>query len=363
MPPGKKKTKIVLTEEEKQHLEKLVRKKNIPQKLAFRAQIILLDAEGLTNMEIAKRLKTTHPTISHWRKRFFEFRLDCFADAPRSGTPCRVSDELIAEVVELTLQTKPDGKTHWSTRQMATKVGLSRSTISRIWRTFGLKPHRIESFQLSTDPLFVEKVRDIVGLYLNPPDGALVISVDEKPQIQATKTTQPVLPMQPGSIEGRTSEYIRKGTTSLFAALDVASGKVTGKCYQRKRSLEFIDFLEHIDAQVSQELELHIILDNSSIHKSPPVKKWLIRNTRFNLHFTPTHSSWLNQVEVWFSLLERQQLKRGVYSSVQELENAISAYIKANNTDPKPFKWTKTADQIFNKLVRLCQRTLDVNRD
>lgn len=359
MPGGRPRQPITLTDEEREYLESLVRKKTTAQQIVFRSRIILLAGEGLKYEEIAERLKTTHQTIGHWYRRFIKFRLNGLVDAPRSGTPRSIGDKKVAEIITLTLETRPQGQTHWSTRHLAEKVGLSHSSIGRIWRAFGLKPHCSESFQLSADPEFVEKVRDIVGLYLNPPDGALVLSVDEKPQIQAIERTQPIIPMKPGQVEQHTSEYIRHGTTNLFAAFDVASGTATGKCYQRKRSAEFTDFLDHVAAVVDPTLEVHVILDNSSIHKSPPVKIWLLQHPQYHLHFTPTHSSWLNQVEVWFSLLQCHQLKRGAYCSVGDLEAAILGYIESTNNTPKPFKWTKTADQIIERVSHFCQQTLN----
>lgn len=359
--PGRKAKPLNLTEEERERLKALVRAGNTPQKFAFRARIILLSDEGLPNQRIAERLNTTNPTVCHWRKRFFQARLDGLGDLPRSGAPRTISDEKVAEVIEKTLQHLPKGQTHWSTRSMAKEADISRSTISRIWRAFGLKPHRHETFQLSTDPLFVEKVKDVVGLYMSPPIGAVVLCLDEKPQVQALSRTQPVVPTKAGQVERQTSEYKRHGTTNLFAALDVATGQVVGRCYERKRAVEFRDFLDIVCSGIEEGLEVHVVLDNQSIHKAPPVQKWLQVNSHVHLHFTPTHSSWLNLIEGWFSKLSRQQLSRGVHRSVHELIAAIEDFVDATNGHPKPFTWTKTPDQIFERLVRFCQRTLDAH--
>jgi len=273
-----------------------------------------------------------------------------------------VTDEKVEEVIALTLETKPKGATHWSTRSMAKRTGVSRNSVNRIWRAFGLKPHRSETFQLSTDPFFVDKVRDVVGLYMSPPANAVVLSVDEKSQIQALNRTQPVLPMRPGQLERGTPEYQRHGTTTLFAALDVATGNVIGKCYPRHRTVEFIKFLRHIDQSVPRELDIHLITDNYATHKSPPVKAFLAKRPRFHLHFTPTHASWLNQVECFFSILTRRQLQRGSHLSVRELEAAIQEFLDAHNEDPRPFRWTKSADEILDRLTRYCGAVLDTHR-
>ena len=359
MRTGRPRKPIILADEERKYMESLLRKGSTPQKIARRVKIILMSADDIPNIEIGKRLGITQQTVSHWRMRFLKFRLSAIDDAPRSGAPRTIGDDKVAEIINKTLHSMPKGQTHWSTRGMGSETGVSHSTVGRIWRAFGLKPHRKETFQLSTDPQFVEKVRDVVGLYMNPPDGALVLSVDEKPQIQALKRTQPVVGVQIAQVERKTSEYERKGTTNLFAALNVKTGQVHGKCFQRKRSREFVNFLKELDRNVDGKAELHIILDNSSIHKSPETKQWLLRHPRFHLHFTPTHSSWLNQIELWFSLLQRRQLDRGVYSSVSALEDGIFEYIEHTNDNPKPFIWTKTADQILGKVARFCHRTLE----
>ena len=273
-----------------------------------------------------------------------------------------MTDEKVEEVVRLTLETLPEGATHWSTRQMAKRARVSQSAVSRIWRAFGLKPHRAETFQLSRDPFFIEKLRDVVGLYLDPPDRALVLSVDEKSQIQALIRTQPVLPLRPGQLEGRTPEYSRNGTTSLFAALDVATGHVIGRCYRRHRTKEFVKFLRLIDRSVDPSLDLHLVLDNYATHKAPAVKAFLNRHPRFHLHFTPTHASWLNQVEGFFAILTNRQLRRGSHHSVAELERAIREFLDAHNKEPRPFRWTKTADEILDKLARYCGALLEGER-
>jgi len=358
MPAGRPRKKLELNEKERDYLEKLVRSGNTPQKLAKRAQMLLMSADDVSNTEIAKEVGTTHQTVSHWRNRFFEYGVEGIGDAPRPGAPRTISDEQVAEVIEKTLQSQPEGQTHWSTRSMAKEVGLGRSSISRIWRAFGLKPHRHETFQLSTDPYFIEKVRDVIGLYMNPPVGALVLCIDEKPQIQALERTQAVVPMKPGQIERHTPEYKRRGVTNLFAALEVATGAVVGQCSNRKRALEFREFLDTLSKGFDEGDEVHIVLDNSSIHKTPSIKKWLQMHPNVQFHFTPTHSSWLNLIESWFAKLTRQQLHRGVYHSVQELEAAILAYIEANNDAPVPFIWTRTADQVLERIGHFCKRTL-----
>ena len=350
---------IELTEEERQVLEGYARRRTTAQALALRARIVLRCAEGGENTAIAKELKLDRNTVGRWRRRFHRLRLAGLHDEPRPGAPRKVTDEKVERVIVATLETTPKGATHWSTRDMAKHSGLSHSTIGRIWRTFGLKPHRSETFQLSNDPLFIEKVRDIVGLYLNPPESAIVLCVDEKSQVQALNRTQPALPMMTGRPELQTHTYIRNGTTALFAALDVATGRVLGQCRRRHRASEFLKFLNQIDASVPDELDVHIILDNLSTHKTPAVHRWFLRHPRYHLHFTPTYSSWLNQVERWFALLETKALKRGVHRSTAELEKAIYEFIEASNENPRPFAWTKSADDIFASLKRFCARTLE----
>jgi transposase len=360
MPKGKA-TPVVPAAEERAELEALVRRRKTAQDLVLRARIVLRCAEGATNQAVAAEVGVCAHTVGKWRERFAVHRLEGLRDEPRSGAPRTVTDERIAELLVRTLEAAPENATHWSTRSMAAACGLSPATVQRVWRAFGLKPHRVETFKLSSDPEFVEKVRDIVGLYLNPPDRALVLCVDEKTEMQAVERTQPVLPMRPGQPERRTSDYIRHGTSSLFAALDVAVGKVVGRCYRRHRTEEFRDFLAAVDAAVPADLEVHVVLDNASIHKAPPVRDWLAGRPRYHLHFTPTASSWLNQVERFFALLTARQLKRGTHRSVEELEAAVLTYVEHHNTEPKPFRWTRSADEILARVVRYCSRTLAVH--
>ena len=330
--------------------------------VVFRAKIILKCASSLSNSTVARELRTTHFTVGFWRNRFIRNGgIDALFDEPRPGVPRHIGDDKIEGVVKATLESRPKGATHWSTRLMAKKLGLSQSTVSRIWRVFGLKFHRSETFQLSADPQFVEKVRDVVGLYTSPPTNALVLSVDEKSQIQALNRTQPVLPMRPGQVQRHTHEYERNGTTSLFAALDVATGHVVGKCFSRHRSAEFKKFLDYLDLQIAPELEVHIILDNYATHKTPLIKRWLQRRPRYHLHFTPTHSSWINQVERWFALLSQRQIKRGSHRTVAQLEAAIKEFIAAHNNDPRPFQWTKNADDILKSVQRFATQTLELH--
>ena len=326
----------------------------------MRAEIVLLAADGMTNLAIAERLGITRVTVAMWRRRFAAKRLDGLADEPRPGAPRTIGDEKIAEVVTATLETMPAAATHWSTRSMAKATGVSISTVHRIWRAFSLQPHRSETFKLSTDPLFVDKVHDIVGLYLDPPDRALVLCVDEKSHIQALDRTQPLLPMRPGQAERRTHDYKRHGTTSLFAALDVKAGTIIGKCMPRHRAQEFRRFLDTVENTVPADLDIHVIMDNASSHKTKLIRDWFAKRPRWHTHFTPTSSSWINQVERFFALLTEQQIKRGAHRSIKELEAAIAAYIDARNADPKPFRWTKTAEDILASIERFCRRTLAV---
>jgi transposase len=321
---------------------------------------VLLAADGTTNLAIAEQLGVTRVTVATWRKRFAAKRLEGLADEPRPGAPRKIGDEKIAEVVTTTLERMPAAATHWSTRSMAKASGLSISTVHRIWRAFSLQPHRSETFKLSADPLFVDKVRDIVGLYLNPPDHALVLCVDEKSQIQALDRTQPLLPMRPGQAERRTHDYRRHGTTSLFAALDVKAGTIIGKCMPRHRVQELRRFLDTVEKHVPADLDIHIVMDNASSHKTKLIRDWFAKRRRWHMHFTPTSSSWINQVERFFALLTDQQIKRGAHRSTAALEAAIAAYIDARNADPKPFRWTKTADDILASIERFCHRTIAV---
>jgi len=356
---GRQLAPLSVTAEERESLERWTRRLKTGQALAQRARIILESASGKSNTEIARRLRITKQMVGKWRTRFLAKRLDGLLDEPRPGTPRRLSDAEVERVLTLTLESTPKNATHWSTRSLAAACGLSRSSVHRVWQAFALAPHRSESFKLSTDPLFIDKVRDIVGLYLNPPDKALVLCVDEKSQIQALDRSQPILPMRPGQVERRAHDYKRHGTTSLFAALDAKSGKVIGQLHRRHRALEFRKFLDKIDAEVPPEFAVHLILDNYSTHKTAAIKRWLLRHPRFQLHFTPTSSSWLNLVERWFALLTEQQLRRGVFRSTCSLETTIRNYINAHNEEPKPFIWTKTADEILESVARFCQRTLE----
>jgi transposase len=356
MRTGRPITPLSLTAEERERLQEWARRPKTAQALAQRSRIVLECATGRPNIEVAGKLGITHQTVGKWRQRFLEQRLDGLLDEPRPGAPRQVSDAQLERVVRLTLESIPADATHWSTRAMARRSGLSQTMISRIWRAFALQPHRVEGFKLSKDPLFIEKVRDIVGLYLNPPDRALVLCVDEKAQIQALDRSQPLLPLRPGQAERRTPDYLRHGTTNLFAALDARTGVVIGEFHQRHRTQEFRSFLATIDAAVPDELELHLILDNYGTHKTPAIKRWLLRHPRFHLHFTPTSGSWLNLVERWFGLLTEKQLRRGVHRSTRELQDAISAYLEHHNRHPQPFIWTKTADQILDSVARFCKR-------
>lgn len=358
---GRPKAPLVLTETEQDELRRASRRTRTNRQLAFRAKLVLSCAQGLNNREVARRHHTSDQTVCKWRKRFVEGRMASLYDEPRVGGERKFSDEEIERVVVETLETKPKGKTHWSTRSMAKKAGMSHTTIGHIWRTFGLQPHIVETFKISDDPQFVGKVRDVVGLYMQPPDHAVVFSVDEKSGIQALERAQPVLPMDLGQPERQTHNYVRHGTLDLFAALNVATGEVIARCKKRHRARDFVSFLRELDAAVEPHLEVHIILDNLSAHKAREVKRWLVRHPRFRLHFTPTYSSWLNLVERFFGLLTQQALQRGSHTSVNQLRRAILAYVDAHNDDPKPFKWTKSADQILDKVQRFGQRTLQVH--
>jgi transposase len=344
---------------ERTTLQQWTRRPRTAQALAQRARIILACGDGQSNAAVASRLRVTRPTVGKWRARFLSQRLDGLLDEPRPGAPRTITDADVERVLARTLETLPRDATHWSTRAMAQASGLSQSAISRIWRAFGLQPHRTETFKLSQDPLFIEKVRDVVGLYLNPPDKALVLCVDEKAQIQALDRTRPLLPMRPGQVERRTHDYRRHGTTSLFAALNVKTGQVIGQLHQRQRTREFRQFLDTIEANVPAQLDVHLILDNYGTHKTALIQRWLLKRPRFHVHFTPTSASWLNLVERWFALLTEKQLRRGVHRSTQALRAAIRAYIAFTNEQPKPFVWTKTADEILASVARFCRRTSD----
>ena len=356
---GRPKAELKLTAAERQQLQAWTRRRKTAQALALRSRIVLACANGRDNRTVADELAVTPQTVSKWRGRFVRERLDGLTDAPRPGAPRTVQDADVETVITRTLETKPKDATHWSTRAMAQQTGLSQSTISRIWRAFGLQPHRQETFKLSTDPLFVEKTRDIVGLYLDPPVKAMVLCVDEKSQIQALDRTQPVLPLAPGVPERRTHDYLRHGTTTLFAALDIATGEVIGRLHRRHRSQEFLKFLKTIDQRVPEDLDVHLVMDNYGTHKTQAVKNWFVRHPRFHVHFTPTSASWLNQVERWFATLTQKQIRRGTHRSTHQLEQAIRDYLATNNADPKPFVWSKTADEIFASIQRFCLRISD----
>ena len=356
---GRPKSKLLLTSEERKSLEGWAQRRKTAQALALRARIVLACADGRSNTEMAATLRLCKQTVGKWRGRFVAHRLDGLLDEPRPGAPRLISDREVERVITLTLESTPAQATHWSTRLMARRCGLSQSAVSRIWRAFALQPHRSKSFKLSRDPLFVEKVRDIAGLYLNPPERALVLCVDEKAQIQALDRTQPLLPMRPGQIERRTHDYERHGTTSLFAALEMASGKVIGECHRRHRAREFRRFLDTVETATPPALDVHLILDNYGTHKTPLIHRWRVRHPRYHLHFTPTGSSWVNLVERWFAILTERQLRRGVHRSTRELEAALQRYVETYNQDPKPFAWTKTADEILQAVARFCNRTYD----
>jgi transposase len=354
---GRPKAELVLSAEDQATLTRWTARRTTAQALALRSRIVLRCATGLSNMAVARELGVTDQTVCKWRGRFVQKGPAGLLDEPRSGVPRKISDDQVEAVIVKTLESTPHNATHWSTRSMAAATGLSRPTISRIWRAFGLQPHRTETFKLSPDPQLVEKVRDIVGLYLNPPERALVLCADEKSHIQALDRTRPILPMCPGQVERRTHDYQRHGTTSLFAALDVATGRVIGELHRRHRSTEFRKFLDRIDAQVPTDLEVHLILDNYGTHKTPLIHRWLLRHPRFHLHFTPTYASWINQVERWFAALTDKQIRRGSHRSTRALEDAIRVYLATYNADPKPFVWVKTADDILASIARFALRT------
>jgi transposase len=347
---------LILTPSERETLERWARRAKTAQAVAQRARLILGCAAGRTNTMVAHELWVTKQTVGKWRSRFLLRRLDGLLDEPRPGAPRTITDTQVERVLTRTLESTPVDATHWSTRSMAQASGLSRSAVHRIWRAFALQPHRTETFKLSADPLFIEKVRDIVGLYLRPPDRALVLCVDEKSQIQALDRTQPLLPMRPGQVERRTHDYARHGTTSLFAALDAKTGTVIGQFHRRHRSVEFRKFLDTLDAEVPDDLDVHLILDNYGTHKTAVIRRWLAKRPRFQVHFTPTSASWLNLVERWFAALTEKQIKRGAHPSTRALEAAIRHYIAVTNEGPKPFVWTKTADEILASVARFCHR-------
>jgi transposase len=356
---GRNAAAVELREGDRAQLEGWARRRKTAQALALRTRIILQAAEGVSATETAGRLQLHLQTVGKWRRRYAERGLDGLLDEPRPGQPRKITDAQVEAVITRTLESKPVDATHWSTRSMARASGLNQTAISRIWRAFALQPQRQESFKLSRDPLFIDKVRDIVGLYLTPPDRALVLCVDEKSQIQALERTAPLLPMRPGLAERRAQDYLRHGTTSLFAALDIHTGKVIGQMHRRHRSAEFRQFLATIDARVPPELELHVVMDNYATHKTASIQRWLVQHPRFHIHFTPTSARWLNQVERFFAALTEKQIRRGSFRSTRELEAAIRHYLDHHNAHAKPFTWTKSADAILDSLARYCRRIND----
>lgn len=358
---GRPMAELAVTSLERSELVRLTNRARVNRSLAFRAKVVLACADGQTNSVVARTHRTTNQTVGKWRRRFVEHRLDGLYDEPRVGAPRKFSDDDVEAVIVKTLESTPKGRTHWSTRKMADKAGMSHTLVAHIWRTFGLQPHLSESFKMSPDPQLVAKLRDVVGLYTNPPDNAVVFAFDEKSQIQALQRAQPILPMDFGQPERRTGNYLRHGTLDLFAALNVATGKVIARCKQQHRSADFLDFLREIDRQVAPGLQIHVVLDNLSAHKSPLVKRWLLRTPRFHFHFTPTYSSWLNLVERFFGLLTEEALKRGSHTSIPQLRQTILDYVDVHNDEGKPFKWTKTADEILEKMRRFGLRTQKVH--
>jgi len=353
---GRPKAALILSDVERSTLLSWSRRRQTAQSLALRSRIVLECAAGASNQDVAAKFGVGPHMVSKWRSRFVQRRLRGLSDEYRSGAPRKITDEKVEAVVRMTIEEMPQDATHWSTRSMAREVGLAPSSIGRIWQAFGLQPHRVETFKLSTDPLLIDKVRDVVGLYLDPPERALVLCVDEKSQIQALDRSQPVLPLRPGVVERRAHDYVRHGTTSLFAALDAASGRVIGQLHHRHRAQEFRRFLVRIDQEVPAELDVHLILDNYATHKAPSVKNWLLRHPRFHLHFTPTSGSWLNLVERWFAELTNKKVRRGVHASVRDLEADIVQWIELWNENPRPFRWLKTADEILASIARFCTR-------
>ena len=356
MARGRPKRELVLSDDERDTLERWARRRTTAQALALRCRIVLACAEGGNNLEVAARLGVGDHTVGKWRNRFIDRRLDGLHDEPRPGKPRTIGDDDVERVIVKTLEETPRDATHWSTRSMAKATGMSQTAVSKIWRAFGLKPHLVDSFKLSPDPLFIDKVRDVVGLYLNPPDAAVVLCVDEKTQVQALDRTAPVLPLLPGTPARQTHDYKRNGTTNLYAALDVASGQVIADLAPRHRAEEFRKFLNLIDKSVPDHLDVHVIVDNNATHKTPSIQRWLLRHPRFTLHFTPTYSSWLNLVERWFAELTQKWLRRGTHHSSRDLIASIRTWIEMWNDEPKPFVWHKTADEILDNLANYCQR-------
>lgn len=355
MRTGRPKETIILSQQEEEQLTSLVRSLSLPYGLARRARVVLLAAEGATNREIAEKVGLSAQSVCKWRQRYLKDGLSGLHDELRAGRPRSISDEEVAALIRKTLNTKPEDGTHWTIRSMAKETKISRPSVHRIWRAFGLQPHRQRHFKLSTDPFFVEKVRDIVGLYLNPPDKAMVLCVDEKSQVQALDRTQPLLPMGLGYVEGVTHDYIRHGTTTLFAALDVATGRVLTHCKRRHRHQEYLQFLKQIDSNVPEGLDIHLVVDNYASHKHVRVKRWLAARPRYHVHYTPTYASWLNQVEIWFNIITQKAIRRGTFRSVNDLVSQIDHFVQHYNKETRPFIWTATADSILAKIKRLCQ--------
>ena len=356
MAGGRPTIRLGLNDDERSELLRMAEARKTPQAEAMRAKTILLSAAGLDDKDVSRQVGFSNATVGKWRKRYAAEGIAGLTDAPRSGPPRTISDEKVAEVLRLTLESKPGKSTHWSTRRMAARAGISNERVSVIWRTFGLAPHRSETFQLSTDPHFVEKVRDVVGLYMSPPQNALVLSIDEKSQCQALERSQPVLPMMTGCPERVSHDYFRHGTTTLFAALDVKTGEIFAQCKPRHRHKEFLEFLRHIERATAPELAIHVIVDNYAAHKTKAVREWLVRHPRWQLHFIPTHSSWLNQVERFFAKITLEVIRRESFTSVSQLKKAILGYIEAHNENPRPFSWTATADRIFEKIEGYCNK-------
>lgn len=355
MTKGRPKQPVLLSDEDHLQLKSVANSRSLPHGLVVRARVVLLAADGASNAAIAQKLDLSQQSVCLWRKRYLQHGIQGLHDELKPGRPRTISDERVAALVKKTLKIKPKDGTHWTVRSIAGETRLSHMTVHRIWRAFGLQPHRQRHFKLSTDPFFVEKVRDIVGLYVSPPENAVVLCVDEKSQIQALERTQPMLPMGLGYVEGVTHDYKRHGTTTLFAALDIANGVVLGQCKRKHRHQEYLQFLKHLDQNVPQKLDIHVVVDNYATHKHPAVKRWLATHDRWHVHYTPTYASWLNQVEIWFNIITQRAIRRGTFSSVKELIGKIEEYITRYNRHPQPFVWTATADSILDKIKRLTQ--------
>lgn len=355
MARGRPKLELTMSPSEREQLLSMTRSRSLPHALVRRAQIVLMSADGLTDIAIGEALRVSRLTVGTWRRRFMAQRVTGLYDELRSGGPRSIEDEQIAALVRKTIKKRPAHGTHWSCRSIAAETELSKSTVQRVWKAFGLQPHRQKHFKISTDPFFVEKVRDVVGLYLNPPDHAVVLCVDEKSQVQALDRTQPLLPLGLGYVEGVTHDYVRHGTTTLFAALDLASGRVLTQCKRRHRHQEFLQFLRHIEASVPAKLDVHLIIDNYCTHKHAKVRRWLATRPRFHVHYTPTYASWLNQVEIWFNIITQRAIRRGTFRSVRDLVAKIESFVQHYNKHSRPFTWTATADSILEKIGRLCK--------